>query len=77
MSEFEGEELGNWEQDRCYVPQLFCKRSFNIVPVLWAVIGSSAAFVLGIRADLALAVAGALLALDTFVPSAFGAKAAI
>ncbi len=52
-------------------------RFVNIVPVLWAVIGSSAAFVLGIRADLALAVAGALLALDTLVPSALGAKAAV
>ncbi len=27
MAEFEGEELGNGEQDRCYVPRLFCKRS--------------------------------------------------
>jgi hypothetical protein len=48
----------------------------NIVPILWAVIGSSAAFVLGIRADLALAAAAALLALDTVVPSALGVKEA-
>ncbi len=50
-------------------------RFFNIVPVLWAVIGSSAAFVLDIRADLALLVAGALLTLDTLVPSALGERA--
>jgi hypothetical protein len=50
-------------------------RFVNIVPVLWAVVGSSAAFFLGIRADLSLVVAGALLALDTLVPSALGEKA--
>ena len=50
-------------------------RWVNIVPILWAVVGSSAAFALGIRADLALVVAGALLALDTLVPSALGARA--
>ena len=33
-------------------------RAVNVVPILWAVIGSSAAFVLGIRADLVLAVGG-------------------
>jgi hypothetical protein len=49
-------------------------RFINIVPILWAVIGSSAAFVLGIRADLALVAAGVLLALDTLAPSALGEK---
>jgi hypothetical protein len=49
-------------------------RAVNVVPILWAVIGSSAAFVLGIRADLVLAVAAALLVLDTLLPSALGAR---
>jgi hypothetical protein len=49
-------------------------RFVNIVPIIWAVIGSSAAFLLGIQADFALAGAAALLALDTLVPSALGAK---
>lgn len=51
-------------------------RFVNIVPVIWAAIGSSAALVLGIRADLALLVAGALLALDTLAPHALGPRAA-
>ncbi len=51
-------------------------RFVNIVPLLWAVVGSSAAFALGIQADLALVVAGALLAIDTLAPSALGARAA-
>jgi hypothetical protein len=50
-------------------------RAVTVVPILWAVIGSSAAFVLGIRADLVLAVAAALLVLDTLLPSALGARA--
>lgn len=50
-------------------------RLVNIVSFLWAVIGGSAGFVLGIRPDLALVAAAALLALDTLVPSALGAKA--
>ncbi len=47
-----------------------------VVPVLWAVVGSSAAFALGIRADLVLVVAAALLAFDLVVPSALGRRAA-
>jgi hypothetical protein len=39
-------------------------RSAGVIPIVWAVIGSSAAFALGIRADLALVVAGAGLALS-------------
>jgi hypothetical protein len=50
-------------------------RFVKVVPLLWAVIGSSAALTLGIRADLALAVAAALLAVDMLAPSALGAKA--
>ena len=50
-------------------------RALNVVPILWAIIGSSAAFVLGIRADLVLAVAAAVLALDTLLPSALGPRA--
>jgi hypothetical protein len=48
-----------------------------VVPVLWAVVGSSAAFALGIRADLALVVAAALLVLDLVVPSALGWRTAV
>jgi hypothetical protein len=48
-----------------------------VVPVLWAVVGSSAAFALGIRADLALVVAAALLVLDVVVPSALGWRTAV
>jgi hypothetical protein len=47
-----------------------------VVPVLWAVVGSSAAFALGIRADLALVVAAAVLVLDLAVPSVLGRRAA-
>ncbi len=46
----------------------------NVLPILWAVIGSSAAFVLGIRADLALVVAGAMLAVDTVAPRALSRR---
>lgn len=49
-------------------------RAVNIVPILWAVIGSSAASLLGIRADLALVVAAVLLALDTVLPGALGQR---
>lgn len=47
-------------------------RAVAVVPLLWAAIGSSAAFALGIRADLALVVAAALLALDLVAPSVLG-----
>lgn len=50
-------------------------RLVNAVPILWAAIGSSAAFILGVRADFALVVAGAVLAVDTLAPSAFGRRA--
>jgi hypothetical protein len=36
-------------------------RRLGVIPLLWAAIGGSAAFLLGIRADLALPVAGAVL----------------
>lgn len=51
-------------------------RVIKIVPILWAVVGTSGAFLLGIRADLALIPAGALLALDLFAPSALGPRPA-
>jgi len=51
-------------------------RWVNIVPVLWSVLGISAAFALGIWADLALVVAGAILALDTLAPKFLGTRAA-
>jgi len=43
-------------------------RVANLVPILWTVIGGSAAVLLGIRADLALLAAGALLTLATVAP---------
>ncbi len=51
-------------------------RVVNILPILWAAVGSSAAFALEIRADLALVVAGAVLVLDSVAPSALGTRAA-
>jgi hypothetical protein len=51
-------------------------RFVNLLPMVWMVVGSSAAFALGIRADLALVAAGVLLALDTAVPSALRRTAA-
>ena len=47
-------------------------RVVSVVPVLWAAIGTSAALTLGIRADLALAVAALALALDAIAPPALG-----
>jgi hypothetical protein len=52
-------------------------RVVSVVPILWAVVGSSAAVALGVQADLGLVVAGALLALNTLVPSALGAERAV
>lgn len=49
-------------------------RIVNIVPLAWAVVGSSAAFALGIQADLALLAAVVLLAIDTVAPTALGLK---
>ena len=46
-----------------------------VMPIVWSVIGSSAAFALGIRADLALVAAGAALAAVMLVPSAAGLRA--
>lgn len=50
-------------------------RTASLVPMLWAVVGSSAALTLGIRADLALLVAASLLLLDVLAPSALGRRA--
>ncbi|HJR41513.1 MAG TPA: DUF6064 family protein [Gemmatimonadaceae bacterium] len=47
-----------------------------VVPILWAAIGSVGAFALDIHADLALLVAGAVLMLDMFAPSALGRRRA-
>ena len=43
------------------------RRVTAIVPILWSAIGGSAAFVLGISADLALVAAGALLLVRTLL----------
>jgi len=40
------------------------RRSLTIVPIIWSVVGGSAAFLLGVSADYALPVAGAALALS-------------
>jgi hypothetical protein len=50
-------------------------RVVYVVPILWAVVGSSAAFALGILADLALVAAGAVLVLDALAPRAPGRRA--
>ena len=50
-------------------------RFVSILPMLWAIVGSSAAFVLGMHADLALVVAAGVLALDILSPSALGRRA--
>jgi hypothetical protein len=50
-------------------------RVASVIPIMWAVIGGSAAFVLGIRADLPLLVAAVLLCVDTVAPSLFGPRA--
>jgi hypothetical protein len=49
-------------------------RFVAIVPVLWAAVGSSAAFALGMTADLALIIAGALLIVELVVPTALGRR---
>jgi hypothetical protein len=49
-------------------------RMIGILPLAWAVTGSSAAFALGIRADFALAAAAVILAVDMVAPSALGAR---
>lgn len=49
-------------------------RLANLVAMLWAIIGSSAAFELGIRTDLALVAAAAALAVDMLAPSALGCR---
>ena len=51
-------------------------RAVNVVPILWAAIGSSAAVSLGIRADLALIAVVALLTLDAVAPKLLGARPA-
>lgn len=47
-------------------------RWITIIPILWCVVGASAAFVLGMRPDLMLAVAGLLLLLYDIAPSIHG-----
>jgi hypothetical protein len=49
-------------------------RLAGVIPLLWAIIGGSAASALGIRADLALVVAAVLLAIDAVAPAALGAR---
>jgi hypothetical protein len=44
-------------------------RFVNVIPILWGIVGGSAALVLGIRADVALLVVAGLLGLDTVAPS--------
>jgi len=49
-------------------------RFVNALPIVWAMVGSSAAFALDIRADALLLPAGLLLALDTAWPLALGPR---
>lgn len=49
-------------------------RVVKLVPILWTAIGGSAAVLLGILADLALLVAGALLVLDMAAPRLLSAR---
>lgn len=51
------------------IAEVVTPRFMAVVPLLWAAVGSSAAFALGIRADLALVVAAALLTLHLVAPS--------
>jgi hypothetical protein len=44
-------------------------RPLAVVPVLWAAVGGSAAFLLGIRADMMLMVAGLVLVVHILVPA--------
>jgi len=47
-------------------------RGVSVVPLIWALVGGSAALVLGIRPDLMLIVAATLLAVDLLAPRALG-----
>lgn len=49
-------------------------RLVGLIPVVWSVVGSSAAFVLAMRADLALVVAGLALAIDMAAPAVLGSR---
>lgn len=49
-------------------------RVLNVIPLLWTAVAGSAAFLLGIRADLALLVAGVLLLVHTLAPRLFGRR---
>jgi hypothetical protein len=49
--------------------------SLSIIPVIWSVIGGSAAFLLGVHADVALPIAGIALAIFMVRPS--GSQAAV
>jgi hypothetical protein len=51
-------------------------RLVTLLPILWSIVGTSAAFALGVRADLALAVAAAVLTLDMLAPAALGVRPA-
>ncbi|MGE5815532.1 MAG: DUF6064 family protein [Acidobacteriota bacterium] len=51
-------------------------RLVGLVPLAWSVIGGSGAFLLGIRSDLVLPVAGVLLLIDILAPSALGPRGA-
>lgn len=51
-------------------------RAAALIPVVWAIVGSSAAFALGITADMALVLAAMALGLNTVAPSVLGRRAA-
>jgi len=49
-------------------------RVTTIIPVIWAIVGGSAAFTLGVRADLVLILAAVVVALDALAPTALGER---
>lgn len=52
-------------------------RGVNLIPLLWALIGSSAAIGLGIRADLALIVVAGVLGVNLTAPGLLGRRGAV
>ncbi len=45
-----------------------------VIPIVWTAVGGSAAFVLEVRADMMLVVAGLILLVRTLTPKLFGIR---
>lgn len=52
-----------------------CARSVFVVPILWSIVGTTAAFALGVYQDLGLRVAGLIALLATIGSSSVAAAA--